>query len=501
MRPYLYGRIYCWTLNMFSPFISTKMTKSVFIALIISVSIPIQAKIKAPLFNPPEEVKKTESLVRNYSPYSLINQTVKSINALPVEGRLTRINYRLDPKFTPHNLHNNYLEQIKGLGGEIIFSCINNACGKESKLKNFIKPIDTVGGRNPALTTTKITLESRDVYVSIYISDWKKATNIQLDIIEVIDEPLDIIAIDKDYLKAEVSEIAVKDNSSKDERGSSDHPMLTRIPGAYIQDYKTFQFGQTTVASKKVGKKFTTEVIEGKITDIAYRLPRSYSEYEVDANYQAALNKLGFIETFSCIAKECGTDSKFQRHFNALATNGTTESQFYRLYSLKKPTGNVYVMTYIIGYINGLSSELRIIEENTLNTERLTIDLDGLTDKIAQTGHVALDGLLFEFDSDKLMPEAMEVIKVVAEYLTNHPKQGFYVVGHTDDQGGQSYNKALSEKRAKAVRNTLINNFNIKPSQVESAGLGEYAPVASNMNDAGKTQNRRVELVLRSDSK
>ncbi|MBQ4889563.1 OmpA family protein [Shewanella sp. MMG014] len=472
-----------------------------FYTVMFSFSSHILANTKVPLFTPPAEIKKTSTLVRNYSPYSLINQTEKSIKSIPIEGRLTRINYRLDPKFTSHNLINNYLNQINSLGGKVIFSCRDNACGKASKLENLLKPIDNNGKDNPVLVTAKITLDNRELFTSIYISSWKKATNIQLDTIEVIEEPLDIIAIDKDYLQAEVSEITVKDNSNKDKRGASDHPMLTRIPGAYIQDYKTFQFGQTTVASGKVGKKFTTEVIEGKITDIAYKLPRSYSEYEVDANYQAALKKLGFIETFSCIAKACGTDSKFQRNFNALATNGTTESQFYRFYLLQKPTGNVYAMTYVIGYINGLSSELRIIEENTLNTDRLTIDLDGLTDKIAQNGHVALDGLLFEFDSDKLMPEAMDVVKVVAEYLKSHPKQQFYVVGHTDDQGGQSYNKVLSEKRAKAVRSALINDFNIKPTQVESTGLGEYAPVASNMNNAGKKQNRRVELVLRSDSK
>ncbi|GIU50422.1 OmpA family protein [Shewanella sp. KT0246] len=474
---------------------------SLFCIGLLILSSSLFAATKPPLFESPVEVRKSNSVIRNYSPYQLINQVDKSIHTTEIKGRLTRVNYRLDPKFTSHNLINNYLNQINSLGGEIIFNCRDNECGKSSNLKNFLKPIDNNGNDNPALVTAKITLDNRELFTSIYISSWKKATNIQLDTIEVIEEPLDIIAINKDYLQAEVSEITVKDNSNKDERGASDHPMLTRIPGAYIQEYKTFQFGQSRVVSSKTGKNFTTEVVEGKITDIAYKLPRSYSEYEVDANYQAALKKLGFIETFSCIAKECGTHTKFQRNFNALATNGSTESQFYRFYLLQKPTGNVYAMTYVIGYINGLSSELRIIEENALNTNRLTIDLDGLTDKIAQTGHVALDGLLFEFDSDKLMPEAMDVVKVVAEYLKSHPKQQFYVVGHTDDQGGQSYNKVLSEKRAKAVRSALINDFNIKPTQVESTGLGEYAPVASNMNDAGKTQNRRVELVLRSDSK
>ncbi|QBF82531.1 DUF4892 domain-containing protein [Shewanella maritima] len=469
------------------------------IALLSTPSIA--AEVEAVLFEPPAKVKDTTSLIRNYSPYQLITATKPKITAKEVKGKLTRISYDLSPENTPQNMLNNYLQHIKQLNGELIFSCSGEACGKDSKLKQFIKAPSDTSSRNPQIATALIKLDNKTLYTSIYAANWKRETTVTVDTIELIDEPLDLIKLDNDYLQAEVSEIAVKDRSSKDERGSQDHPMLSRMPGAYIADYKQFQFGQTKLITDKKNKKFITQAFEGKVTDINYNLPRSYSEYEVDANYKAALGKLGFKQIYQCVARECGSDTQFQQRIDALANIGMEDSQHYRLYQLQRPTGTVHVMTYTLGYIGGLYSEVRIVEETALNDQRVTIDLDGLTDKIAQTGHVALDGLLFEFDSDKLLPEALPVVEVVATYLKQNPKLRFYVVGHTDDQGKQHYNKTLSEKRAKAVEKRLIEQHQIAKKQIEAIGLGEYAPVASNMNDAGKKQNRRVELVLRSDAK
>ncbi|WP_394131461.1 DUF4892 domain-containing protein [Shewanella maritima] len=458
-------------------------------------------ELEAPLFDAPANVHDTQSLVRNYSPYSLISATAPKIESREVKGKLTRISYEMGPENTPQNMLNNYIQHIQQLNGEIIFTCIDKACGKESTLNKFISPPSNVASKSPAVVTAHIKLDKKSLYTSVYVATWKRETIVTIDTIEQVDEPLDLIKLDNDYLTSEITGIEVKDRSDKDEKGSQDHPMLSRMPGAYIDEYEQFQFGQTQVVTGKQNKHFLTQSLEGKITDISYKLPRTYSEYEVDANYKAALTKLGFEQLYRCIGNECGSESRFQQKFNALAHIGSQKNQHYRLYRLQKPSGNVHAMTYIIGYINGLYSEIRIIEETTLNDQQMAIDLDGLTDKIAQTGHVALDGLLFEFDSDKLLPEAIPVVEVVAQYLKKHPKQRFYVVGHTDDQGQQHYNKTLSEKRAKTVSTLLVEKYQITQSQIEAIGLGEHAPVASNMNDAGKKQNRRVELVLRSGQK
>ena len=454
------------------------------------------------LFSEPKEVKDTKSELRHFTPVQLITAIDgKNILSKEMKGKLIRTNYKLSPSYTPAHLINNYKKQLNALNAEIIFECEQATCGKEDRLHSFLKPLDTISKKSPALITAYITLPKKQVYVSLYAAGWQNATNVELDIIEIIDEPLDLVTTNQGYLSEKVSEIAVTDNSKKDEDNSADHPMLTRIPGAYIAKYTTHSFGQIAVLIGKNGKKLETKVLDGKITDIGYRLPRTYSEYEVNANYQNALTKLGFSEVFACTGKQCGKKTEMYNALTLLMSNGIDDSQFYRLYKLDRPEGNVYVMVYVIGYVGALYAEIRIIEETTLNNNRVGIDLQGLTDEIAKTGHVALDGLLFKYDSDELLPEAYPIVEVVAQYLQTHPKQLFYVVGHSDDQGSQAYNQTLSEKRAIAIKTRLIKQFSIAAQQVEAKGVGEYSPIANNLDEAGQKLNRRVELVIRSDSK
>ncbi|WP_351075527.1 DUF4892 domain-containing protein [Shewanella sp. CAL98-MNA-CIBAN-0140] len=454
------------------------------------------------LFSEPKEVKKTENELRHFTPVQLITSIEdKKIFSKEVKGKLTRTNYELPPSYTPAHLINNYKNQLNALNAEILFECEQASCGDEDKLQQFIKPLETNSRKSPSVLTAKITSPKKQVYVSIYAASWARYTNLELDIVEVIDEPLDLVTTNQGYLSQEVSEIAVKDNSNKDEKNSADHPMLTRIPGAYIDEYTTHSFGEIAVLVGKNGSKLETLILDGKITDIGYVLPRTYSEYEINANYQHALNKLGFNEVYACTGKQCGKKTEMYDALKLLMSNGMDDSQFYRLYKLERPEGNVYVMVYVIGYSSRLSAEVRIIEETTLNNDRVGIDLQGLTDEIAKTGHVALDGLLFKYDSDELLPEAYPIVELVAQYLQTHPKQLFYVVGHSDDQGSQAYNQTLSEKRATAIKSRLIKQFSISAQQVEAKGVGEYSPIANNFDDAGQKQNRRVELVIRSDNK
>ena len=68
------------------------------------------------------------------------------------------------------------------------------------------------------------------------------------------------------------------------------------------------------------------------------------------------------------------------------------------------------------------------------------------------------------------------------------------MVGHTDDQGSEEYNRGLSERRAQAVVAALIAGFGIAPDRLSPAGAGMSRPVASNDTEDGRALNRRVEL-------
>ncbi len=480
-----------------------EMLKPVLMSLAVTIAVmPAMNAYSATsqeLFSEPKEVKDTKNELRHFTPVQLITAIDdKNIQSKEVKGKLTRTNYELPPSYTPAHLINNYKNQLKALNAEIIFECEQASCGDERKLSSFISPLTNISSSLPSLITAHITLPKKQVYVSIYAISWQNATNLELDIIEVIAEPLDLVATNQSYLSQAVSEITVKDNSDKDTKNSADHPMLSRVAGAYIQEYMTHGFNQTMVLA---GDNYKTLELEGKVTDITYILPRTYSEFEIDANYHNALTKLGFTEVYTCLGKECGNEDTLETKIALHSAIGREENQFYRLYKLERAEGNVYAMVYVIGFSGRLSAEIRIIEETILNNNRVGIDLQGLTDEIAKTGHVALDGLLFKYDSDELLPEAYPIVEVVAQYLQTHPKQLFYVVGHSDDQGSQAYNQTLSEKRATAIKTRLIKQFSISAQQVEAKGVGEYSPIANNLDEAGQKQNRRVELVIRSDNK
>lgn len=467
--------------------------------LTIGLSFSTMMSADDNLFTPMPDSKVDKQMLRHYSPYWIItNISGSQPKSEVVKGKLQRINYKLPPSYLPEHAVNNYAAQLEKHGAQVIYRCNNEQCGNANKLFKMVAPLNTTSKQKPSLLTAKLSSGVKELYVSVYASSWQNAMNVQLDVVEIIPEPLDLVAINTDYLGSDVKQIEYQDLKHKDKRGSSDHPMIQRLPGAYIRDYKQVGFEQTPVA---VGDQLKIEQREGKITSIGYRLPRTYSEYEVDANYKAAFEKLGFELQASCSGNECGKKTQFIQKIKAVVDNGNDKSQKYRLYTLLRPEGNVHGLVYVVGYVGALWTEVRIIEETALVDSRVEIDLDGLINGIEQNGYVALDGLLFKYDSDEMLPEAVSVLETLTQYLKANPQGLFYVVGHTDDKGKQQYNTSLSERRAQAVVNALVNQHSIPKGQLTPRGMGEFSPVANNFHEEGQKQNRRVELVLRSDSK
>lgn len=111
---------------------------------------------------------------------------------------------------------------------------------------------------------------------------------------------------------------------------------------------------------------------------------------------------------------------------------------------------------------------------------------------------LTLDELLFAFNSAELKPGNERTLDRLAQYLRNNPGYQILVEGHTDAVGAEGYNQRLSEQRAEAVRNALARR-GIGRDRVQSAGLGENYPVASNETNTGRAQNRRVEVVIAQD--
>lgn len=104
-------------------------------------------------------------------------------------------------------------------------------------------------------------------------------------------------------------------------------------------------------------------------------------------------------------------------------------------------------------------------------------------------------GVTFGFDSAELTSEARGSLNEVANVLSQYQDTRVSIAGHTDSTGDTSYNQRLSERRAQAVASYLSQN-GVSSMRLNTSGYGASRPVASNDNEQGRAQNRRVEITL-----
>lgn len=104
-------------------------------------------------------------------------------------------------------------------------------------------------------------------------------------------------------------------------------------------------------------------------------------------------------------------------------------------------------------------------------------------------------GLLFGLDSAVVRPAAQANLRNLATNLDKYPDTDLLIVGHTDSTGSESYNLALSKRRAMAVSDYLSAQ-GVTRTRLRMDGRGELEPVASNASEDGRQQNRRVEVAI-----
>ena len=108
---------------------------------------------------------------------------------------------------------------------------------------------------------------------------------------------------------------------------------------------------------------------------------------------------------------------------------------------------------------------------------------------------ITLGDVLFEVGESELLPAAQQNLSDVIELLESEPDKQIRIEGHTDSTGPASVNLRLSEQRAQAVREALIN-LGIAAGRMRAVGMGEDFPIASNETESGRASNRRVDVIV-----
>ena len=252
--------------------------------------------------------------------------------------------------------------------------------------------------------------------------------------------------------------------AQEDVPGSKDHPLLTRMPNFYIDDYENIEFDQADFKDNK-GEDIK---VEGHIYDIFYMLKEGKTvpgKFQVLKNYENAIKMIG----------------------------GSTVYEADEEAWLKVEKSGETTWIYVDARTSG-EYELKIIEKKAMAQE-VVADAKSLASDISSTGHVSVYGIHFDFNKVTIKPESEQTLKEIAKLLKQNPNLNLYVVGHTDNVGKIDYNMQLSKARAEAVVKALVSEYGLDQNRLAPYGVGPLAPVSSNETEEGRALNRRVELV------
>lgn len=138
--------------------------------------------------------------------------------------------------------------------------------------------------------------------------------------------------------------------------------------------------------------------------------------------------------------------------------------------------------------------------EAEMRARQLESQLNELNAKQTDRGMVVtLGDVLFDTDKAQLTSGGVREVQKLADVLKENPRRKIVIEGFTDSTGSDSYNQALSERRANAVRDAL-GGMGISSDRMTTRGFGKSFPVASNDSAAGRQLNRRVEITFSDES-
>jgi OOP family OmpA-OmpF porin len=251
--------------------------------------------------------------------------------------------------------------------------------------------------------------------------------------------------------------------------GAKDHPMLSRFPGYYIEEYDPQDFSTYTfqVADS------TEQKVEGRYWKIEYWLKEGAKKggpVEIGRNYANLLTQRGGRKIYDTLDASGG------------------------MLTARMPAAGKNIWVEIDVSNSGEVYSLTVVEEAEM-AQQVEFTAMELARILNEQGSVALHGILFDTGQSTIRSESKGDLQSVGDLLKQQPALRLEIQGHTDIVGTADLNRRLSDSRAAAVKQYLVANFAVAADRLTTIGLGDTKPVADNKTEQGRAQNRRVELV------
>ncbi|UTW00999.1 OmpA family protein [Marinomonas rhizomae] len=414
----------------------------------------------------------------------------------------------------------NYESALSDAGFKVIYTCSLSDCysgdsydGSRliAKKSSYFEASNQF--RQPHYIFATKGSEQLEAAISLFVGQYKNSSRILLTTVDIKDIETGLVTADFDAFKKN-NDIKVTKPPRKDKGGSSDHPLISRYPGSYIEDYKQVDYEEFSIPVGIVDTKtktIPTLDVTGDLTQITYVVNR-VSTLKIYNNYLSALVKEGFETVFSCQRDSCSNNTRnnriredIQKLGDKLAVQQAYNYWRQPRYQVMKSTveGQTTYVAFFIGNYQGDSRiQLVVMRTEPLLTGLIETNSDKVLEQLEQKGKASIYGVLFDYDKAVIKPESKQSLDVIAQVLEKNKALSLYVVGHTDDKGSAEYNLDLSKRRADAVVKALIADYGISKTRLIAQGVGPYSPAATNKNELGRELNRRVELVeILSDSK
>ena len=248
-----------------------------------------------------------------------------------------------------------------------------------------------------------------------------------------------------------------------------------------------------------------TRLLEGRVDRQSWRVDSAaITTLQLLDPLRQQLDDAGFETVFDCNAQACG-GFDFRFAIEVIPTPDMfVDIRDFRFVAAQSGDEAVSVLvsrSRTAGYV-------QIVQVGPPENGRLDVASDGeeiqtaaddagdLSARLREFGHVVLADLVFATGTEDLDGAEYASLQELAEFMAAFPEAQIALVGHTDATGALDLNVDLSRQRAQTVRARLTERHGVAEDRIEAEGMGYLSPRASNLTQAGRERNRRVEAVL-----